>query len=390
VNRGGYNISVAGEAEIAKALRVARLFGLAALQSTTEGSAQVDLQIAGTWAGRSNGTTSGFTGPQVTGMAKLRNVRIAIRGAAEPVEIAAADMQLLPDEVRVAKLNAKAADTLWTGSLTMPRGCGTPGACQVHFVLNANQIALGGLSEWVRPSPKERPWYRVLESSPQAGPSFLASVRASGQVTADRLQVQGLAATRVSAKVNLDSGKLEISDLNADFLGGKHRGQWQADFSVKPTICSGSGSLTGVSLARLADAMKSGGIAGIANTSYDAKGPCTAGFWTLAEGALQFEIRDGSLPHVALGEDAEGLRVARFAGEARLQAGKIELKDAHLNSPEGKFLVGGTASLKGELDLRMAKIPSGAAAVGYTISGTLAEPRVIRSSSPETQARLKP
>ena len=75
----------------------------------------------------------------------------------------------------------KAADTSWTGSLEMPRGCGTPGACQVHFVLNANQIALGGLSEWVKPSPKERPWYRVLESSPQAGPSFLASVRASGQ-----------------------------------------------------------------------------------------------------------------------------------------------------------------------------------------------------------------
>jgi len=390
LNRGGYNISVAGEAEIAKALRVTRLFGLAALQSTTEGSAQVDLQIAGSWAGRSKGTTSGFTGPQVTGVAKLRNVRIAIRGAAGPVEIASADMQLLSDEVRVEKLNAEAADTLWTGSLTMPRGCGTPGACQVHFVLNANQIALADLSDWVRPSPKERPWYRVLESSPQAGPSFLASVRASGQVSADRLQVEGLAAMRVSAKVNLDSGKLEISDLNADFLGGKHRGQWQADFSVKPAVCRGSGSLTGVSLARLADVMENEGIAGTANTSYEITGPCSAGFWTSAEAALQFEIRDGTLPHVAIGEDAEGLRVARFAGQARLQAGKIELKDAQLNSPEGKFLVGGTASLKGDLDFRLARAPSGPAAMGYTISGTLAEPHVIRSSSPETQARLKP
>jgi hypothetical protein len=389
LNRGGYNISVAGEAEIAKALRATRLFGLAALQSTTEGSAQVNLQIAGSWAGRSNGTTSGFTGPQVTGVAKLRNVRIAIRGAAGPVEIASADMQLLSDEVRVEKLNAEAADTLWTGSLTMPRGCGTPVACQVHFVLNANQIALGGLSEWVRPSPKERPWYRVLESSPQAGPSFLASVRASGQVSADRLQVEGLAAMRVSAKVNLDSGKLEISELNSDFLGGKHRGQWQADFSVKPAVCRGSGSLTGVSLARLADAMENGGIAGTANTSYEITGPCSAGFWTSAEAALQFEIRDGTLPHVAIGEDAEGLRVARFAGQARLQAGKIELKDAQLNSPEGKFLVGGTASLKGDLDFRLARVPASPAAVGYTISGTLAEPHVIRSSSPETQARLK-
>ena len=306
INRGGYNISVAGEVEIAKSLRVARLVGLAALQSATEGSAQVDVQIAGSWAGRSNGTASGFTGPQVTGTAKLRNVRIAVRGAAGPVEIASAEMQLLPDEVRVAKLNAKAANTLWTGSLAMPRGCGTPGACEVHFALNANQIAIGGLSEWVRPSPKERPWYRVLESSPQAGPSLLASVRASGQVTTDRLQVEGLAATRVSAKVHLDSGKLQISELTADLLGGKHRGEWQADFSVKPAVCNGSGSLTGVSLASFADAMKNRVDRGHREHELRGEGSCSAGFWTSGEGTLQFEMRDGSLPQVALGEDAEG------------------------------------------------------------------------------------
>ncbi len=390
VNRRGYNISVTGEAEIAKALRVARLFGLAALQSTTEGSAQADLQIAGSWAGRSNGTTSGFTGPQVTGTAKLRNVRIAIRGAAGPVEITSADMQLLPDEVRVAKLSAKAADTLWTGSLTMPRGCGTPGACQVHFVLNANQIVLGGLSEWVRPSPKQRPWYRVLESSPPVAPSFLASVRASGQVTADRLLVQGRAATRVSAKVKLESGKLEISELNADFVGGKHRGQWQADFSAKPAVCSGSGNLTGISLPRLADAMKDGWIAGTLNTSYKVKGSCTAAFWPSAEGALQFEMRDGTLSHLALGEDEEAVKVTRFAGQARLDAGEVEMKDARLDSPGGKFLVSGTASLKGELDFKMVRVPASAAAAGYTINGTLAEPRVVPLIGPETQARLKP
>ena len=154
VDRGGYNFELVGETEIAKALRMARMFGLAALQSTAEGTAQLDLQIAGSWAERSNGTSSGFTGSQVTGTAKLRNVRVALRGAGGPVEIVSADVQLLPDEVRVAKLNARAADTSWTGSLQMPRGCGTPGACQVHFILNTNQIALGELKEWIE-SPSE-------------------------------------------------------------------------------------------------------------------------------------------------------------------------------------------------------------------------------------------
>lgn len=402
VDRGGYNFELVGETEIAKALRMARMFGLAALQSTAEGTAQLDLQIAGSWAERSNGTSSGFTGSQVTGAAKLRNVRVALRGAGGPVEIVSADVQLLPDEVRVAKLNARAADTSWTGSLQMPRGCGTPGACQVRFILNTNQIALGGLKEWINPRPKKQPWYRVLESSGPAGPAFLASVRASGQLTADRLQMQSLAATRVSAKVSLDAGKLQVSDLTADFLGGKHLGQWQADFSVKPALCGGSGSLTGVSLARLADAMKDAWIAGTANAKYEVKAPCPAELWTSlatsfwtsfsssAEGTMQFDLRDGVLPRVALEEDGAGFRFTRFAGQARLSAGEIEIKNARLDSAEGKFQLTGNASLKGQLDFQLAKNQNGAAGPGYTIGGTLAEPHVIHSPSSETQARLKP
>jgi len=401
VDRGGYNFQVAGETEIAKALRMARLFGLATLQSTAEGTAQIDLQIAGSWAERSNGTSSGFTGSQVTGTAKLRNVRVAVRGAGDPVEIVSADMLLLPDEVRVAKLNARAADTSWTGLLQMPRGCGTPGACQVHFILNANQIALGGLREWISPRPKERPWYRVLESSGPGGPPFLASVRASGQLTADRLQMQSLAATRISANVSLDRGKLQVSDLTADFFGGKHLGQWEADFSVKPPICGGSGSLTGVSLARFAEVMKDGWIAGIANAKYDVKAPCPAELWTSlstsfwtsfsssAEGTLQFDVRDGDLPRVVLEEDGAAFRFTRFAGQARLSAGEIDIKDARLDSAEGKFQLTGSASLKGQLDFRLARNQNGASGPVYAISGTLAEPRVTHSASSETQARLK-
>ncbi len=109
----------------------ARMFGLPALQSNTEGTAQVDLQIAGSWAARNHGTTSGFTGPQVTGTAKLRNVRIAVRGVGGPVEIASAEMQLLPDRVRVGKLSARRLKPLdgFAGDaarLRNPRG--VPGA----------------------------------------------------------------------------------------------------------------------------------------------------------------------------------------------------------------------------------------------------------------------
>jgi hypothetical protein len=182
---------------------------------------------------------------------------------------------------------------------------------------------------------------------------------------------------------------LEISELSADFLGGQHRGQWQADFSVKPAVCAGSGSLTGVSLSSLADAMKDRGISGALNASYEVKGSCPAEFWASADGTLQFDMNDGILPHISLGEDMGPLRFTRFAGQARLQAGTIEMKDAKLSSPAGKFQLSGTSSLKGELDFKLARSSNSASVPGYTITGTLAEPRVIPAASPDTQARLK-
>jgi uncharacterized protein involved in outer membrane biogenesis len=388
LNRNGYDLSLLGEIVIPKTLRLARMLGLPALQSsTTEGTAQVDLQIAGSWAAGSPGFASA---PQVTGTATLHNVRITPRDVGGPIEVISADMQLLSDEVRLRRLNATAADTSWSGSLTMPRGCGTPAACQVRFKLHANQIALGGLREWVSPRPKERPWYRVLQRNAQTGSPFLFNVRASGELIADHLQVQRLQATRVSAKLSLDSGKLQISELNANVLGGQHRGQWQADFTVKPAVCSGGGAVTAASLADVADFMNDPWVAGTANATYELNGRCQAEFWTSAEGLLEFDMRDGILPHLSLGEDAGPVKVTRFAGQAQLHAGQIEMSDATLHSPDGKFQLSGTSTLKGELDLKLARTPNTApATAGYTVTGTLAQPRVIRLISPETQARLK-
>ncbi len=389
LNRAGYSFTITGETEIGKGLRIARLFGVPALQTTAEGAAEVDLEIAGSWSGPIHGTASGFTGPHVTGTAKLRNVRFGLRGVAGPVEIASADLRLLADKVRVDRLNAKAAGTSWTGSIEMPRGCGTPIACEVHFVLSGNQIGMGELTAWVGPSPKERPWYRALETNEPAGSPFLMSMRASGEVTANRLQLQNVTATRVAARVRLDGGKLQIVDLTADFLGGKHRGQWHADFNVQPVVCAGGGNLSAVSLAELGDASKNAWIVGTANGEYDVKGPCGTGFWASAEGRFRFDVRDGVLPRVILNPEESPFRFTNFAGQAQLRNRAIEVKDARIDSRSGKFGLSGTASPKRELDLRLTGIPSRTASPGYAIGGTLAEPKVSRLDGSETQARLK-
>ena len=120
INRIGYRVNMTGEADIARALRLARTIGIPVLATTAEGTAQIDLQIASLWAGQTlanstNAAGSGFAGPLVTGTARLRNVQVTPRGVNGSLEISSAELRLLPDKVYVAKINAKAAGTSWTG-----------------------------------------------------------------------------------------------------------------------------------------------------------------------------------------------------------------------------------------------------------------------------------
>lgn len=414
VNRLGYKFALNGETQIAPALQVARLAGLPALSTSADGAAQIDLQIAGTWPAWGSEVSADFQKPQITGTAKLRNARILVRGAGGPVMISSADLQLGPEETHVEKIKATAAEELWTGSLDVPRGCGAPAACEVRFNLKADRIAFVELNNWVSPRPKQHPWYQVLESPAPTSPSFLGSLRASGQIAVDRLQVHSLMATRVLAKVDLDRGKLQISELTADLLGGNYHGAWQADFSVKPAVCRESGSVSGLELARLEDdAGRAPEISGTASGGYQMSGSCgtmadasfsaslpdsspanaspssswISSFFTSADGTLQFVVQDGVVPHISLGADEGPLRFVRLSGQARLHDGNLDVKNAQLDTQDAKFLLSGTASLERELELKL--IRSGNSGGGYAITGTLAAPRVMALPGPE-QARLKP
>jgi AsmA family/AsmA-like C-terminal region len=386
IDREGYELLLEGESETGKTLAAARLAGIPALQATAAGDVQSDLQIRGAWPGWGSGPQN-FIAPQITGTAKLRNLRITLRGTQAPVEVLSADMRLLPDSVRVEKLNAKAANSMWTGSLEMPRGCGAPSQCEIHFNLRSNQAAMSDLSAWLRSSPKARPWYRVLEPS-TAVPSFFANLRASGQIAAEHLQIHGVAATHVAARLALGSGKLTMTDMRANLLGGMYRGEWQTDFGVAPPVSISSGTISGVSLSDMAQQMmKDSWITGTASGTYQltANGDRATEFWQSAEGSLHFEARDGVLPHMAL-ETPEELKFALFSGQVRLRAREIEIRNAKLESEAGAFELSGTASSTRELQFKLLRAAGGAA--GYAISGTLAQPRVSPLSNSE-QAKLK-
>lgn len=234
----------------------------------------------------------------------------------------------------------------------------------------------------------------MLTFTEPAAPTFLDTVRASGKVSAGRLRIHNLVAKRVSASLELERGKLKISQLRADVLGGKHRGDWRADFTAASPVYTGAGSLTGISLAQLAEAMHDPWISGTAGGTYQitASGADSAAFWKSAEGEIQFDLRDGVLSRVSLGSDDGPLRVTRWEGRARLRSGKIEVEEGTLVSPAGAFEISGTASVGQLLDF---KLIGGTQAkrvhsLSYSVTGTVAEPRVTLTTTSAKQEPLKP
>lgn len=375
--RSGYSISLKGESEIQRLLELARVSGIPAAHVGATGSAKLDLLTAGQW--------TGYASPVTTGIAELHGVRAQIRGVNGPLEINSARINLTDSETRVEAISASFIGTQWTGALSIPRPCVAPASCLLSLDLHADELSTDQLNHWLNPNLAQQPWYRFATTS-SGGHSFLTGIRASGSLAINRAIVRKLLATRLTTRFSLDQGKLRLTELRADVLGGKHRGEWRADFTMKPPLYSGSGTLDSTSLGQLADMTGDSWISGSASAKYqvDLAGFSSAELMGSARGTLHFEMGDGALPHILVA--TLPLRVRRFTGMLTFRQSEFQLQDATLEAPGATYAVTGTASLNRKLDFRL--VPEGSA--GLMVTGTLAEPRVSPARRSETEAALKP
>lgn len=381
VSRLGYGFSITGDAEIQKLLALARTAGLPAPALTANGQARVDMQVGGNW--------SGFTAPQITGAAQLRSVHAEIRGLSDPLEIAAATFQLTPDEIRVTNLTASAGSGTWHGSMTLSRPCASLANCPIRFDLHSVRIATDELGQLFNSHPGKRPWYGFLSRAAPAsasGNSYLRSLHASGNIAVDQLLLHKLTATQVSARVEMENGRLQFSDLRGEVLGGKHRGHWMVDFTGGVPVYAGNGVCEEFSLAHLAAAMHDDWLSGTATASYQvtASGVTAAELFSSANASLQIAAHDGSFPHLTLAGAGDPLQMNHFVGRLQLRDREIEIEAGKLVTPGGIYQLSGTATLDRALDLKLAR----EGAHGFNVTGTLAAPHVVQT--PETRAALKP
>lgn len=373
----GYDIRVRGGFEIQQLLHVARTLGIPALQPKAAGEADVDLQIAGAWAH--------FTTPRPVGAVKLRNVRAEIAGLSAPLQIASATLLLKPDETQVRQISASLAGAKWRGSLTLPRPCTSTAECPVQVDLSADQISSTELAKLFSASNSHRPWYRFLYAS-RTRASLLPSLRASGMVRVGRVLTRRIVGTDFSSQIHLEQGVLEMKAVHAKVLGGEHTGTWELNFSKAPFEISCKGKFGRVQLGKFAATMGDGWITGDATGTYDlnASGSSLAQIFSSAKADLEVTADDGWFPHIALA-DSGPLRIRKLAAKMALRNGAFTIANGKLETPEGIYAVSGTATMARNIDLKLTR-DSGP---GYSITGTLAEPRVLRSSPPATRAALK-
>ena len=380
LSRSGYSMGIQGEAQIQRVLQLARALGLPSPQTAADGIAKVDLQVSGAW--------SAFAAPQTLGTAQLRSLRAEVRGLDEPLQVASANVFLAADQVDVKNLSASLAGSAWHGSLSLPRQCPVPGTCPVHFDLHADMIATDELGKLLSAGSRGQPWYRFLSSTPQPSVPYVRGLLASGNLSANRVIIHKLAASRVSANVELGAGVLRLLDLQADVLGGRHSGEWTADFSTKPPAYSGSGTFAKVALPQLAEATHDPWITGSADGTYHA----SASGWTLADllssanASLEMTAFNGTLPHLTLASGGGPLLLRRFDGRWVLRNSRLEIQEGKLDTPSGIYQLSGTASLGRVLDLKLTRngMPS------FVITGTVTQPHVAQPTAAETQAALKP
>lgn len=374
-DRDRYTITVHGDSEIGRATSIAAAFGFRPPQTGAAGGARLDLALTGGW--------QRFEPPVVTGSALLRNVTAEIKGVNAAVQVASGLLAFSEKGVDAVNLNAAFphAGVSLQGDVHLPRGCSNLLNCPVRFALTSPALDLDDLNRLLNPRFHPQPWYRfIVGSTPTTG---MRRLQAEGTLATPRLTVKSAVVNRFACTLRFAGGRLLLKDAVGEVYGGKHKGEWSADFSGNTPVFEGAGSIERADLAQLSAAMRDGWGAGLATGSYrfSASGDTAPELAAGAVGELRFDWRNGMLRHVGL-RGQPPLRLHRFAGTLQLRETRLTFETGRMETAEGIYTVSGSSTFARTLDLKL-EGPTHS----YLVTGTLERPRV--SPPPATEAALK-
>jgi hypothetical protein len=375
----GYRLLIHGDTELARLIEVSRSLGIGVPHFQALGPALISIEIGGEW--------KGFMQPDAEGSILLKNARAEIPGIAKPVQITRASVTLAQQEMRIEDLIANVDTVAVSGTAVFPRSCVDDLPCTSRLNLQFEEIDPEKLNALLNPRLKQRPWYRFFGGGNKEQ-SALANMNAEGTVTAKRVVLRAITGSRASGNFYLENGKLTLTDIRADAMGGSFAGTLTADFGGKQPSYESTGTLARVNLAQLNTAMKEGWGTAMASGNFKLQmaGWTGAELAASAEGDAQLDFRDGTLRHVALDRTGAPLRFTSFAAKVSFDGGKIHLPSGKLLTQSGIYQVSGTATLNRELELQL----NSSGGVAYKVTGTLEKPQVVAVPAREAEASLKP
>ena len=376
MSTSGYRFLLRGDTTIRNLYRLKNTLGLSGFSPAAEGLASVDLKVFGPW--------QGFEAPTVLGSAQLRNVRGEMRGFNAPIEITAATMTLAPHAVSMQKISAQTGGTHWNGSVTAPRPCLAP-TCVFQFDLAADQLSTGDFVEWFAPRAAKRPWYRLLNSTDQSGSSPLLTMQAQGSLHIGHLQLKQVLASQIATQMDLDRGKIRLTNLRGQLLQGTHQGNWTIDVSTQPPTYQAAGTLQNISLAQVGVLLNDARVSGTTDAKFNGTGfgSSFADLLDHASGKFHFTMKNGSLMHIDATGTTRPFTVHRFTGDLQLEKGNWELSAGKLESRDGIYQVSGTASRDSSLKFLLTRSDE----LSWSLTGTLAKPRLERMNPTQAEAR---
>ena len=374
-----YRLHLSGPAELGRLLNVAEAVGIGIPGIGLEGSAQMDLQVAGAWMG--------FAQPVPSGKLQVNTVTAELQGVSEPLVVDTASILLDNELVKITSFSAGfSRGGSLAGSATFPEHCTGPENCLLTFDVRASDISLTRINQLLNPAFSHQPWYHLLEIG-KRHEDALSKLRAQGHFALPRFAMGEVTATNVNGSLELSSGKLRVHELRADVLGGHQDGSWLADFTVSPPRFMGNGTVSKLSISQIAglthDSWASGSID--ADYSLAMSGMSAAKLLSSASGTADFHWTNGTLRHVTLDGHGSPMAFTNFAGKLALQDGTFTLSDSKIQSGATKYLVAGTATTSGNLNVKLEH----SGGKSYVISGTLDKPTVQSVTASTTEAALR-
>ncbi len=374
-----YDLQLNGEAELGRLLNVAQALGIGTPGLGLEGSAKLDLELAGPWMG--------FTEPAPSGKVQVNTATAELQGVSEPLLIDAASVTLDNELVKITSFAAGfSKGGQLSGSARFPVHCTSPDNCVLQFDIRAEDASLARLNQLLNPAFSHQPWYHLLAIG-RRHDDALFRLRAQGHFVLPRFELGATTANNVNGSLELSSGKLRIHELRADLLGGHEDGSWLADFTVSPPRFMGNGVVTKISMSQLATLMRDNWATGTVDADYSLtlSGLNPEKLMSGATGTADFRWTGGALRHVILEGKGAPMIFSNFSGKVALQDGTFTLNDGKLQSGGSKYAVAGTATSDGSLDVKLNR----AGGHSYAISGTLDKPRVQTLATPATEASLR-